>query len=40
LSSTVVHNWVEKLSEGRSKFADVARPGTEVAETTVKRLLR
>jgi hypothetical protein len=39
LSSKAVHNWVEKFSQGRSKVADDARPGTEVAETTVKRLL-
>jgi hypothetical protein len=34
-----VHNWLEKFSEGRSKFADDARPGAEVAETTLKGLL-
>jgi hypothetical protein len=33
LSSKAVHNWVEKLSQGRSKFADDARPGAEVSET-------
>jgi hypothetical protein len=33
----VVHNWVEKFSQGRSKVADDARPGAEVVETTVKR---
>jgi hypothetical protein len=31
---------VEKLSQGRSKIADDARPGMEVAEITVKRLFR
>jgi hypothetical protein len=36
LSLKVVHNWVEKLSQGRSKVADDARPGAEVAETTVR----
>jgi hypothetical protein len=39
LSRKAVHNWVEKFSQGRSKVADDARPGAEVAETTVKRLL-
>jgi hypothetical protein len=34
-----VHSWVEKFSQGRSKVADDARPGAEVAETTVKRFL-
>jgi hypothetical protein len=38
-SRKAVHNWVEKFSQGRSKVADDARPGAEVAETTVKRLL-
>jgi hypothetical protein len=33
------HNWIEKLSQGRSKVADYSR-SSEVAETTVKRLLR
>jgi hypothetical protein len=32
----VVHNWVEIFSQGRSKVADDALPGAEVAETTVK----
>jgi transposase len=36
LSRKVVHNWVEKFSEGRSKVTDDARPGAEVAETTVR----
>jgi hypothetical protein len=34
-----VHNWVVKLSQGYSEVAVDARPGAEVAETTVKRLL-
>jgi hypothetical protein len=38
LSRKAVHNWVEKLSEIRSKVADDARPSAEVTETTVKRL--
>jgi hypothetical protein len=38
LSRKAVHNWVEKFSQGRSKFADDARLGAEVAEATVKRL--
>jgi hypothetical protein len=38
LSCKAVHNWVEKFSQGRSKFAGYTRPGAEVAETTVKRL--
>jgi hypothetical protein len=39
LSCKVVHNLVEKFSQGRSKVANDALPGAEVAETTVKRLL-
>jgi hypothetical protein len=39
LSRKAVHSWVEKFSQGRSEVADDARPGVEVAETTVKRLL-
>jgi hypothetical protein len=39
LSRKAVHKWVEKFSQGRSKVADNARPGAEVAETTVTRLL-
>jgi hypothetical protein len=39
LSLKAVHNWAEKFSQGRSKVADDARPGAEMAETTVKRLL-
>jgi hypothetical protein len=30
---------VEKISQGRSKVADDARPGAEVIEITVTRLL-
>jgi hypothetical protein len=39
LSHKAVHNWAEKFSKGRKKVADDARPGAEVAETTVKLLL-
>jgi hypothetical protein len=39
LSRKAVHNWVEKFSQGRSEVVDDARPGAEVPETTVKRLL-
>jgi hypothetical protein len=39
LLGKAVHKWVEKFSQGRSKVADDARPRTEVAQTTVKRLL-
>jgi hypothetical protein len=42
LSCKAVDNWVEKLFRGRSFaifVADDARPGAEVGETTVKRLL-
>jgi hypothetical protein len=39
LSLKAVHNWVEKYSQGSSKVADDVPPGTEVAETTVKKLL-
>jgi hypothetical protein len=39
LSRKAIHNCVEKLSQGRSRVADDAQPGAEVAETTVKRLL-
>jgi hypothetical protein len=35
-SCKAVHNWVKKFSQGRSKVADDARPGAEVAETTAK----
>jgi hypothetical protein len=38
LSRKAVHNWVEKLSQGRLKVTDVAQSDAEVAETTVKRL--
>jgi truncated hemoglobin YjbI len=30
LSRKAVHNWVEKFSQGRSKFADDDRPGLPV----------
>jgi hypothetical protein len=33
LSRKAVHKWIEKFSQGRSKVADDARPGEEVAET-------
>jgi hypothetical protein len=36
LSRKAIHNWVKKFSQGRSKVAADARPGAEVAETTVK----
>jgi hypothetical protein len=39
LSRKAIHNWVEKFSKGLSKVADDARPGAEVTETTVKKLL-
>jgi hypothetical protein len=39
LSRKAVQNWVEKFTQGRSKLADDARPGSEVAEITLKRLL-
>jgi hypothetical protein len=34
-----VHNRLKKFPQGRSKVADDARSGAEVAETTVKTLL-
>jgi hypothetical protein len=37
LSCKVVHYWVEKFSQGRSKVPDDARPDAEVYETTVKK---
>jgi hypothetical protein len=37
LSRKAVHNWVKKLSQGCLKVADDARPGAEVAETTIKK---
>jgi hypothetical protein len=37
LSPKVVHNWMEKFFKGRLKDADDARPGAEVAETTVNK---
>jgi hypothetical protein len=42
VSHKAVHNWVENFFQGLSKFVDDARPGrpgAEVAETTVKRVL-
>jgi hypothetical protein len=39
LSRKVVHNWVEKFSQGRSKVTDDARPDAEVVETIVKKRL-
>jgi transposase len=39
LSRKAVHNWAKKFSRSRSKVADDARSGAEVAETTDKRLL-
>jgi hypothetical protein len=39
ISREAVHNWVEKFSQGRSKVADDAQPGAEVAETTVRIVL-
>jgi hypothetical protein len=39
VSRKAVQNRVDKFSPGRSKVADEARSGAEVAETTVKRLL-
>jgi hypothetical protein len=33
------NNWAEIFSRGRSKVADDARPGAEVVEATVRRLL-
>jgi hypothetical protein len=39
LSCKVVHNWVEKFSQGPSKVADDAQPDAELPETVVRRLL-
>jgi hypothetical protein len=39
LSHKAVRNWVEKFSQGRSKVADDAQPGAEVAKATVRRLV-
>jgi hypothetical protein len=39
LSRKAFHNWAEKFFEGRSKVVYEARPGTEVAETTVNGFL-
>jgi hypothetical protein len=41
LSPKAIHNWVEKLSQGRSKVADDTQPGrpVEIAlEATVQRV--
>jgi hypothetical protein len=35
LSRKAVHNWVEKISQGRSKVAGNAPPDAKVVETTV-----
>jgi hypothetical protein len=34
LSCKAIHNWAEKFSEVRSKVADDARPGVEVAASS------
>jgi hypothetical protein len=39
LSRKVVRDWIEQFSQERSKIADDARPGAEVAGTTVKIFL-
>jgi hypothetical protein len=39
LSRKLVYNCVDKFFQGRSNVADDVRPGAEVAERTVKRLL-
>jgi hypothetical protein len=39
LSCKVVHNWVDKFSQGHSKVTDDAQPGVEVAVITVKIFL-
>jgi hypothetical protein len=39
LSRKAAHNWVEKFSQVRPKVADVARPGAEMADTTVRKLV-
>jgi hypothetical protein len=39
LSRKVVHNLVEKFSQGRSNVENDGLPGAEVTETTVKKLL-
>jgi hypothetical protein len=40
LSLKAVHIWVEKFPQRLSKVAYDTRPGAEMAETTVNRLLR
>jgi hypothetical protein len=37
LSHKAVHIWVKEFSQGRSKVADDAGPGAEVAEAAVKK---
>jgi hypothetical protein len=39
LPPKAVHNWAEKFSQGHWEVADDARPGAEVAETTITRFL-
>jgi hypothetical protein len=39
LSYKAVHNWIEKFSKGRSKFADDACSSAEVAEAEVRIFL-
>jgi hypothetical protein len=39
LSRKTILNSVDNFSQGRSKVADDARPGAEVAKTIVKKLL-
>jgi hypothetical protein len=36
LSRKAVHNWVEKFFQGRSKVADDAQKGANMAKKTVK----
>jgi hypothetical protein len=40
LSCKVVHNWIEKFSQGRSKVADDARPVRPVEIATEATVLR
>jgi hypothetical protein len=39
LSRKAVRDWVGKFSQGRAKVAGYARPGAEMTEISVKRLL-
>jgi hypothetical protein len=39
LSRKAVHNWVEKFSQARSKAADDAQVGAEMAERAVKGVM-